>query len=64
MIYKPGTRSETLDIYTIVGDRLVSLLAVYSGVDLIWKRISSCYGTGIWLQNKPWVDNDIWKNNR
>ena len=68
MIYQPGTRSETLDIYTIVGDEMRSLLAVYvgteNGADLIWKRISSCYGTGVWLPNKPWLDDDKWKNNR
>lgn len=44
------------------------LMAVYAGVNgeakLIWERVRSCYGTGIWLEQRPWTDNDLWKDNK
>lgn len=44
------------------------LIAIYAGVNgekkLIWERIRSCYGTGIWLEQRPWTDNDLWKDNK
>lgn len=45
------------------GGRLVDF--IYKGVGLVWQRVKaalSCYGTGRWIQNLPWVDNDTWKN--
>lgn len=43
------------------------LVAIYAGVGgatkLIWERVKSCYGRGIWIQEKPWLDNDTWKDN-
>nr|DAE35722.1 MAG TPA: hypothetical protein [Bacteriophage sp.]DAM10393.1 MAG TPA: hypothetical protein [Caudoviricetes sp.]DAH81496.1 MAG TPA: hypothetical protein [Bacteriophage sp.]DAO19063.1 MAG TPA: hypothetical protein [Caudoviricetes sp.]DAO71097.1 MAG TPA: hypothetical protein [Caudoviricetes sp.] len=24
--------------------------------------IKSCYGSGSWLSDKNWLDNDYWKN--
>lgn len=24
--------------------------------------VRSCYGSGRWLDNKPWLDNDRWKS--
>ena len=41
--------------------------AIYKGSQLVWvtvyNAIKSCYGSGIWIQDKPWLDNDFWKNN-
>lgn len=64
MIYKKGTRYPTTDIYVIYQGELRTLLAIHKGQDLIWQRISSCYGTGIWLPNRPWLDGDKWKDHR
>lgn len=38
--------------------------AVYQGARLVWQLIRSCYGTGIWLQERPWIDTDLWKNDK
>ena len=37
-------------------------VAVYWGTRLKWAQARSCYGTGVWLPDKPWLDNDVWKN--
>jgi hypothetical protein len=23
----------------------------------------SCFGSGFWIQNRPWINNNGWKNN-
>lgn len=40
--------------------RVVS--AVYKGLVLVWTAIRSCFGKGYWINDKPWVDEDAWKN--
>ena len=35
---------------------------VYFGIKLIWSAVSSCFGSGIWLNDKPWSNDDAWKN--
>lgn len=44
-----------------------SIGAIYKGSQLVWitvyAAIRSCFGSGTWLQDKPWLDNDSWKNN-
>ena len=36
--------------------------AVYKGLELVWNAIKSCFGKGYWINDKPWVNNDAWKN--
>ena len=35
---------------------------VYFGIKLIWSAVSSCFGRGMWLNDKPWSNDDAWKN--
>ena len=35
---------------------------IYRGSKLVWTAISSCFGSGVWLNNKVWNNNDSWKN--
>lgn len=38
------------------------LIEVRKGFRLIWQSVRSCFGAGAWLNDKPWVDNEGWKN--
>jgi hypothetical protein len=42
------------------GERAIS--AVYKGLVLVWTAIRSCFGKGYWINDKPWVNTDAWKN--
>ena len=64
MIYKPGTRFPTTGIYVIYNGVLRALTVIHKGTRLIWQMIRSCYVTGVWIPDRPWLDNDMWKNNR
>lgn len=40
---------------------------VYKGAQLIWlsvyNAIRSCFGSGTWYGNKPWLGTDDWTTN-
>lgn len=56
MIYK-GTR----DIIEISRGRQ-DISYVYYGKYLVWQLAGSCYGTGHWINDRPWLNNDAWRN--
>lgn len=41
--------------------------AIYKGTQLVWltiyNAVKSCFGSGVWLGEKPWIGTDQWKNN-
>lgn len=39
-----------------------SITELYYGKFLIWSAIRSCFGQGIWFNEKPWLNSDVWKN--
>ena len=56
MIYKEG--KELSSIY--FGTKAIS--AVYYGAKLVWEAITSCFGSGYWINNRPWSNTDSWRN--
>lgn len=40
-----------------------AIVYIYKGAKLIWSAVSSCFGSGMWLNDKIWDNNDTWKNN-
>lgn len=39
-----------------------TITAVYYGAKLVWEAISSCFGSGFWINNRPWSNTDAWRN--
>lgn len=44
-----------------LGEQAIS--AIYKGARLVWQAVRSCFGKGFWIDAKPWVNDDGWKNN-
>lgn len=38
--------------------------AVYHGAVLVWEAISSCFGSGMWINERPWSNTDGWRNDK
>lgn len=43
-----------------IGSKAVQSL--YVGARLVWEAARSCFGSGRWLNDKPWLNNEDWKN--
>lgn len=56
MIYKDG--KEIISVFK--EKRTIS--AIYKGSKLVWQAIRSCFGSGSWIKEKPWLNNEGWKN--
>ena len=41
-----------------------SIAAFYWGARLVWMAVRSCFGSGIWVQSKPWIGSEKWKNEK
>lgn len=39
------------------------IAAVYHGARLVWQAVRSCFGSGHWVNEKPWLNAEAWKNN-
>lgn len=49
------------DISSIrIGGKAVT--AVYKGAKLIWESVTSCFGSGYWINDYPWKNDNGWKN--
>lgn len=52
-------------IYKIKDGILRSINNVYHGTKLVWtviKEALSAFGAGFWQNDKPWSNEDSWKN--
>ena len=39
-----------------------AITAIYAGTRLVWQAIRSCFGAGWWVNEKPWINDEGWKN--
>lgn len=39
-----------------------SISTIYQGLKRVWNKISSCFGSGIWVSEATWSDDELWKN--
>lgn len=28
------------------------------------RAVRSCFGSGVWIDEKPWIDEELWKDNK
>lgn len=65
MIYKEGTRTPITGFYVMINGVRRAITTFYTDTRrIIWQLVRSCYGKGYWIEDKPWLDNDTWKDNR
>ena len=38
------------------------MVRVMYGLALVWEAIRSCFGKGYWIDEYPWIDEDVWSN--
>ena len=36
--------------------------AIDLGAKLVWTAITSCFGSGWWIDDAPWRDDEAWKD--
>lgn len=42
-----------------LGGKAISV--VYKGATLVWQAVRSCFGSGRWIKDKPWLGNEGWR---
>lgn len=63
MIYYQG-KHELSGKYKMVHiGKWLSATEIYKGARLVWTAVRSCFGAGFWVNEKPWLNNESWKNN-
>jgi len=41
-----------------------AVIMIYQYGKMVYQAIRSCFGTGVWKSDKPWVGDDKWKSNK
>lgn len=39
-----------------------AIIRVIAAGKVIWELISSCFGSGYWINERPWINSDGWNN--
>ena len=47
---------------TVVNAYGRTITAIYAGTRLVWQAIRRCFGSGWWVNEKPWLNEEGWKN--
>lgn len=44
--------------------RVNAIYHIVNGVARIaWQAVRSCFGSGMWLNDKSWINDEVWMNN-
>jgi hypothetical protein len=54
---------EIIEIYRGLSSEPTPIMEIYYGKRLVYQAIRSCFGNGYWINDKPWLNEDAWKNN-
>ena len=41
-----------------------AIAVIYQNGKMLWQAVRSCFGSGAWVNTKPWLYNEGWKNNK
>lgn len=50
-------------IWDQVSQSRKEVAAIYIGSLCVWQAVRSCFGSGVWRNDKPWINEEKWKNN-
>ena len=56
MLYKNG-----IEFGSIYHNNEVIAIVYHNG-KIVWQGIRSCFGGGLWQNDKPWLEDEAWKN--
>ena len=62
MIYHQGLYELSGKYQMIYNGRWRVAVEIYKGARLVWTGIRSCFGAGFWVNEKPWLNEEAWKN--
>lgn len=40
----------------------IPMQTIYKGGVILWQAVRSCFGSGVWVNDKPWINDEAWKN--
>ena len=40
-----------------------AISATFQGARMVWQAVRSCFGSGLWINDKPWINDEGWRNN-
>ena len=68
MIFKGNKEITTINSSNKIGDnseiyKSIPIQAIYRGMVTLYQAVRSCFGSGMWVNTKPWVNDEAWKNN-
>lgn len=65
--YKDGKYHNIGQLYQRIGDNFKTISVLYQYINgamvAVYTAIRSCFGSGMWSGEKPWIGTDAWKNN-
>lgn len=56
-----GNGHEITQINIVKNGVIKAISYVYYGSKLVWQAVRSCFGSGIWVSQKPWLGDESWK---
>ena len=62
MIFRGGNKEMVARRKVRPNGKRWEALMVFHGARLVWQAIRSCFGSGVWLEDRPWLDEDAWRD--
>lgn len=61
--FRNSGKSHEITQISIVKDGIIRTISyVYYGANLVWQAVKSAFGLGFWVNEKPWANDEGWRN--